>query len=260
MVLIFTSMVIAQEKKEEEEIIEDNSYFLEEAYNQEVRVVQHISSRLINKEGSTFLFTQEWPAFGVTHQLSYTIPYITPLSGVKAGVGDILLNYRYQLLEHDDFVACAPRFSLILPTGDDKNGFGMGTLGFQINVAASKRLSKCLVTHINAGTTFFPGVKYLDASNVEQKEAVKSYDVGASLIWLTQSCFNVMLEWLTNIYADRANEKGYSETYLSPGVRFALNFDKINLQVVPGLAVPFYFSQGQHNVQLFLYLSFEHAY
>ena len=60
------------------EAIEDNSFFIEEAYNQEARVVQHISTfsyvagAAPERDGS---FTQEWPIGGQAHQLSYTIPY-----------------------------------------------------------------------------------------------------------------------------------------------------------------------------------------
>src|SRR5262245_43995826 len=59
--------------------IQDNSFFIEEAYNQEPGVVQHILNVPINfMNGSreiTPSFTQEWPVFSQTHQFSYTIPY-----------------------------------------------------------------------------------------------------------------------------------------------------------------------------------------
>jgi len=59
--------------------IQDNSFFIEEAYNQEPGVVQHILNVPINFiDGSreiTPSFTQEWPLFSQTHQFSYTIPY-----------------------------------------------------------------------------------------------------------------------------------------------------------------------------------------
>src|ERR1051325_5092878 len=58
--------------------IEDNSFLIEEAYNQEPGVVQHIfNATYVNdpkNRGWTFSFTQEWPVFGQEHQLSYTIP------------------------------------------------------------------------------------------------------------------------------------------------------------------------------------------
>src|SRR4030095_14837612 len=76
--------------------IQDNSFFVEEAYNQEPGIVQHIINvpaffERGNNEFS-FIFTQEWPIFSQTHQFSYTIPYTFTES--ENGFDDIRLNYR----------------------------------------------------------------------------------------------------------------------------------------------------------------------
>jgi hypothetical protein len=59
--------------------IQDNSFFVEEAYNQEPGIVQHIINVpaffMHGNNEVSFVFTQEWPVFSQTHQLSYTIPY-----------------------------------------------------------------------------------------------------------------------------------------------------------------------------------------
>ena len=58
--------------------IEDNSYFIEEAYNQEDRVVQHINNgrfSLLSSHDFAYSFTQEWPVFSQKHQFSYTIGF-----------------------------------------------------------------------------------------------------------------------------------------------------------------------------------------
>src|SRR5688572_2315520 len=63
--------------------IMDNSFFVEEAYNQERGVVQHIFNGLYSHfdlPGSDadiyqLAFTQEWPVFSQAHQFSYTVPY-----------------------------------------------------------------------------------------------------------------------------------------------------------------------------------------
>src|SRR6266571_6660688 len=60
--------------KERELGIQDNSFLVEEAYNQEFGVVQHIQSfqRLWNREDWAYTFTQEWPVdASPKHQLSY---------------------------------------------------------------------------------------------------------------------------------------------------------------------------------------------
>ena len=82
--------------------IQDNCFLVEEAYNQNFGVVQHISSftRFWNSKEWNYTFTQEWPVPGnERHQVSYTLAALhtggLPRSGV--GIGDVFLNYRYQL-------------------------------------------------------------------------------------------------------------------------------------------------------------------
>ena len=56
-------------------LIQDNSFLLEEAYNQEAGVVQHISSftRFWDSKSWAYTFTQEWPIPSLPrHQLSFT--------------------------------------------------------------------------------------------------------------------------------------------------------------------------------------------
>ena len=85
---------------EEESPIQDNSFLLEEAYNQEYGVVQHISAfqRLWESKQWAYNFTQEWPVNPrPRHQLSYTLPFLSAGGALGSGIGDIVLNYRYQL-------------------------------------------------------------------------------------------------------------------------------------------------------------------
>src|SRR5215510_16116014 len=56
--------------------ITDNSFFVEEAFNQDRGIFQNIFSWARDGSGNwNASFTQEWPAPGVTHQLSYTVPF-----------------------------------------------------------------------------------------------------------------------------------------------------------------------------------------
>jgi hypothetical protein len=58
---VFTTFTSAQQFSE---AIEDNSFFIEEAYNQEYRVVQHIFNGIYfskPQKDFAFTFTQEWP-------------------------------------------------------------------------------------------------------------------------------------------------------------------------------------------------------
>ena len=145
--------------------LSDNSFLIEEAYNQEPGVVQHISLFAWERRTGSWLyaFTQEWPAWSHRHQLSYTIPLAfqadTP-SGGETGLGDVLLNYRYQLL--DARVALAPRVSALLPTGHWEWGAGAGTPGVQVAAPMSVRMARWLTFHLNSGLRVTPSARNAD--------------------------------------------------------------------------------------------------
>jgi len=147
LLLILTcNALLAQEENKTQFVkaIEDNSYFIEEAYNQEDGVVQHINNGYYTMSPSKdfmYSFTQEWPVKSQKHQFSYTIGYSWLNSNEVNGTPDFLVNYRYQLTGHDDFITLAPRFSVILPTGSEKKGLGNGVWGYQLNLPMSKRLT-----------------------------------------------------------------------------------------------------------------------
>lgn len=237
------------------EAIEDNSYFIEEAYNQEPRVVQHISNGVYTsgpEEAFAYTFTQEWPVFSQKHQFSYSIPAVFLMDTNESGFGDIYLNYRYQLLGPDAAVTMAPRLSLILPTGNEDLGLGSGATGFEFNLPASKRLSDPWIVHFNAGFKVFADV---------QDQTLSSFHAGGSVIWLTRPNFNLMLEYLWLAEAE-LSETGQvlrpAANILNPGFRYAANVG--SLQIVPGFAVPITFVNGETNAGVFLYLSFEHPF
>ena len=100
--------------------IQDNSFLIEEAYNQEAGVVQHINTLRRQGKDWFYTFTQEWPIASQTHQFSYTVPYswLKTDSGRESGFGDVQFNYRYQLsLETPALPAIAPRPLSSLPDG-----------------------------------------------------------------------------------------------------------------------------------------------
>jgi len=262
-----SSILNAQETavpKESEEAIEDNSFLIEEAYNQEERVVQHIQNAMYRTNPSKdlmYTFTQEWPLFKYKQQISYTIPYSFLDGNSVRGIGDILINYRYQLFYKESWVCVSPRLSLILPTGNFDRGLGYNVLGWQVNLPVSKRLSNSFVLHLNAGLTAYPKVKGETSTAGVVKKTLLFYNVGGSLIWLTSPNFNVMLECLDN-FNSAININGAigrtSEVILNPGVRGAINLGK--LQIVPGLSMPVFMNSRNTSVGMLFYLSFEHPY
>jgi len=248
-------------KEEKVEAIQDNSFLLEEAYNQEPGVIQHISTFTKYRQSKDWIytFTQEWPVPDETHQLSFTLPYQrmeASLDGRRA-VGDILLNYRYQLLGNGDAtVAVSPRFSLILPTGDEKQLRGNGALGYQVNMPISVVLSKSFVTHWNLGATYTPNAK----SALGDKADLSAWNIGQSFIWLAHPNANAMLEFAFSsgeVVAGPGLKERVNSFYINPGLRFAINFEN-GLQIVPGIAVPIGVGPNKGERAVFLYLSFEH--
>jgi hypothetical protein len=221
--------------------IADNSFLVEEAYNQEPGVVQHVSTFERPDGGASwdFGFTQEWPFRSMRHQVSYTVP-VLHADGAGTGLGDVLLNYRYQLAgDGETPLHVAPRLSVILPTGDEDDGRGTGSVGLQTNLPVSYVVSDALATHWNAGLTLEGGSEDLTAA------------LGASAIWRVHRSFNLMLESVW----DSAEE---DVVLLNPGVRWAFDFES-GLQIVPGIAYTFALGDGGGEA-FFLYLSFEHPF
>jgi hypothetical protein len=224
--------------------IADNSFLLEEAYNQEPGVVQHISAfrRSLKTGAWAYTFTQEWPVVVQRHQLSFTLP-VERIGGVGAtvtGIGDIALNYRYQLVGGDRAVAAAPRLSLLVPTGSETKGLGSGDFGVQVNLPVSVTLAPRFVTHWNTSWSATSGAD--------------EYGLGASVVWLTRPTFNVLIEavWSRAQGAEDA-------VVVNPGIRWAHNFAS-GLQIVPGIAFPIGVGTSRGETALFVYLSFEHRF
>lgn len=244
--------------------IQDNSFLIEEAYNQESGVVQHIQSFQRNWATGEWAhnFTQEWPVNAAPRtQLSYTIPVVragaSPLS--KAAIGDIALHYRYQLIGSGRAkIAMSPRFTVLLPTGDSALGHGAGGAGIQFNLPVSVVLTKRLVTHWNAGATFVPSAKGPSG----MKAAATGVNLGQSFVWLAKPRFNMILETVfgsaETVVAPNTTERTNS-LLLNPGVRWAYNF-KNGLQIVPGVSIPVGVGPSRGEVGVLFYLSFEHPF
>jgi hypothetical protein len=213
--------------------IEDNSFLVEEAYNQERGVVQHISTwqRSLTESAWDFAFTQEWPFGTQQHQLSYTVLVGNTRSGTE--FSGIALNYRYQLLPAKARIAIAPRVSGLVPGGRDH-------LGAQFAVPVSVRLGPALVAHWNGSVT-------------RTTRATTLYNASGSVVWLARSTFNVLSEVVWT------EEDGVGALLLNPGIRWAYNFAS-GLQIVPGVAFTYGVGPSRAVKGAFLYLSFEHPF
>jgi hypothetical protein len=255
--LLVTATVASTAGAEEAKKIQDNSFLIEEAYNQEAGVVQHALAFIYERRSREWeaSFTQEWPFRSQSHQLSYTIPLLRGGEPLATGIGDVALNYRYQAVLTDD-VAVAPRFSVIAPTGSYRKGRGSGGTGLELQLPVSIEVGEHFVTHWNAGVTHTPRRRASDGTRAKATD----YSAGASVIWLASSTFNLMLEAIT--MSDAVVDEGGGThrertTLLSPGFRYAIDHAS-GAQTVIGLAVPTRVGSGEHTRSLFLYFSFEH--
>ena len=230
---------------------------IEEAYNQEDGVVQHIQTFLLTEGGSwAYSFTQEWPVPTQKHQFSYTIPYLRVDDAEDpTGFGSVLFNYRYQAVLEGP-IAFSPRISLITPTGDHEEWLGSDAWGMQGNLPLSVELADRWVTHWNLGATFITDAKGLDGSRAD----ITGFNYGVGFIYMVNDNFNLMLELAGNTI-ETVGDGGRIETegffFINPGVRFAIDFES-GLQIVPGLSFPIGVGPSEGDFGVFCYLSFEH--
>lgn len=238
--------------------IEDNSFLIEEAYNQEPGVVQHVNTFRLNRDSFEYTFTQEFPLGSRRHQFSYTLPLFRasdPAGG--RGFGDIELNYRYQLVDRES-VAVAPRATLVLPTGKEEDELSKGGFGFEFNLPVSTKLGRYFVTHSNIGATFTPRAR----STTGERASTQDFFAGQSLVWLLHPKFNLLVEGL---YEDEEQVVGLNQTTrdhsftINPGARVAIDLPG-NFQIVPGVSVPVGLGPSRDERAVFFYLSFEHPF
>ncbi len=243
--------------------IKDNSFFIEEAYNQEPGVIQWIATVQHFADPVRYWglsLTQEFPLHGMRHQLSWTVPaedsYFQDFN-----IGRIALHYRAQVLDGGNGVAMSPRGSMLLPT-DEPGIVGTRAIEWQFNVPLSIELSSGTTVHLNAGITYSPG-NSVDSRLTEtlvKDEEFTSYFFGGSIVWLAHANANFLFEILHASNEDFGLEyipERVGETILNPGVRIAINpsFG----QFVPGIGVPIRMTEGETDIGIFGYLSFEHA-
>jgi hypothetical protein len=241
--------------------IMDNSFLIEEAYNQENGVIQHISvyTRATDGGAWAYSFTEEWPVASQRHQLSLSLAalQIDGDDGAEYGVGDVALNYRYQLAAGSR-LWFSPRLSLLVPSGDSSRGLGAGGWGLQANLPVSVRVARWLVSHTNAGYTAVRRAEDVTGASAD----TSALALGQGFVFLLGSRFNLMLEGVWSDYEVIAAEgavEGRRSAFVSPGLRFAFDFPS-GLQIVPGIAFPIGVGPSDGERSVLLYLSLEHPF
>jgi hypothetical protein len=262
---------------EKREHIRDNSFFVEEAYNQEPGVAQHIFNWVglwrygrVHSRESFFVYTMELPIHSQTHQFSFALPFETFFEEVnrgppeeQGGLGDIFLNYRYQLLTEETApVTMAPRFSLIVPTGDEGRGLGTGQAGFFVNLPVSKEMDP-FAFHFNIGFIVIPDAS-VDLGNGLSSPGrdLRGFNLGFSAIWLASYDLNFLVE-LVGFWDEELDERGFrdhtSQVILNPGLRYAV-YTEDALQWVLGISIPIGLSEDAPDYGVFGYMSVEHPF
>jgi hypothetical protein len=230
--------------------ITDNSFLVEEAFNQEPGIFQNILVvRRANIGAWETGFTQEWPLFTQRHQISYTVPFAS--SDGESGVGDAFVHYRVQIFDGSDArPAFSPRVSLILPTASD--GLGSHSFGWEFNLPFSKQVGDVYL-HWNAGMTQLP------SAEIEGQEYnLLTPRLAGSAIWRVQRMFNLMIEsvidWEEGV-VDGATERRATVTVV-PGFRTGWDVGD-DTQIVVGLGLPLTFREHGDSAGVLVYFSYE---
>ncbi len=243
--------------------IEDNSFLVEEAFNQEAGVVQTIFGGLFSRQSGWALnFTQEWPAPSIRHQLSVSIPVngLTLADGERGpdGLGDIALNYRYQLMEEGPGKpAIAPRLTGLTPTGNQGRGLGVGAWGWQMNLPVSKQHHD-FYFHGNVGMTWYPRVRTDSDGTPAPDVTLISPTIAGSTIYRLRPMLNLMLESFVT-WQEAPTGPGrtgrLAVSVVAPGVRGGWNHGES--QFILGAALPVTWADGAAHLGLFTYFSYE---
>lgn len=233
--------------------LEDNSFLVEEAYNQPAREVQHVFTTEVLHGAQVVGFGQEWPLGGLRHQLSYGV---AALNDLEFTFGDAEVSYRYQALGmQGGSVFMAPRVGALIPLGDAGQMEGNGGWGAELQIPVSWEVSKFLSLHGNVGATWRPDAEGVDGSTA----ATLDRAVGVSAVVFVASRFNLMAEsvWERGEVVVGGEASGDTQQKVALGAR--AGFDLSNgLQIVPGVAwMP---AVGDAPTRSFFYLSFEHGF
>ena len=263
-------------EKEGPKHIRDNGFFIEEAFNQEPGDVQHIFNWInfwdhtsqTRTRNFAWTYSMELPLGTQDHQFSFMTTFLTgyekPVNRdatVRGDVGDTFLNYRYQLLADDEFLWCAPRFTVILPTGDKRNGTGTGEVGYQFNLPIS-HYGEDFDYHFNAGVTYEPGVSSILDNGIESPRwDLRLYNVGVAAYWKPKTNLHFFVELA--LYNENIKDDGgrghQTQVLANPGFRYAI-FQQDEIEWVVGCSVPIGLTRESPNVGVFVYMSVEHAF
>jgi hypothetical protein len=250
---ILALLLVVSSSRLSAQALEDNSFIVEEAYNQPARVVQHVLTAAAADGTTGLAFGQEWPVGSQKHQLSWTL---VGVNDDALDLGDAFINYRYQLLgAGGGELLVAPRISALIPLGDADRRAGNGGYGFQAALPVSWELSQRFTVHGNLGATWRPKAEDLTGTDAATLDGY----AGASAVFFVTPMINLLAEsvWRhgRRIRGDGRSEGVPSHT-VALGARAGIDVGKV--QLVPGAAwLP---AIDDVPAGVFFYLSVEHGF
>jgi hypothetical protein len=207
-------------------VIEDNSFLIEEAYNQDSGVYQFIQMYQATKQDD-YEFSSEMPLTDRVHQLSLDLSMRRSDKNVQE-LNETKLNYRWQPINRE-IILVADRLGLVAPVGQ-------GSYGIENVLASTWKINEIWVNHWNIGYRLHP-----------DKNA---FLLAGSMIYLLSDKFNVLFE--TMLKKDEV-----TTLQINPGIRFDIGDQFEETQIIPGISLPIQILNGQQAAGILLYLSFE---
>lgn len=239
--------------------IADNSFLVEEAYNQESGVYQFVQQYQTTAANRIYdySFTGELPITHLKHQFSFEVPYSRSGIGGKTGLGDVILSYRWQPYNHNGKME-AHRFGLILPTGGVEEEHGNGVTGVDYVFASTSPLGENFQFHWNLGGSYIPEAKL---AGKQERENLMALSFASGLVYHWHERLDLLVEFLT-IASDSFNYLRKSEDFtydfiLNQGVRSATLLDWKNAEIVGGLSFPVRYAEDHLSSAVLVYLSVE---
>ncbi len=241
--------------------ISDNSFLIEEAYNQERGVVQHIV--LLDKDWHTkdlgLSFAQEWPLGGQMWQGAYAVSADWEFKEVWLD-----LQLRYQLWSRDG-LAVAPSIAFSTSTAIKEANSQIDNK-FRVGIPISSELSQRLAFHLNGSIESYgytqSGVSGAFPSQLGMSYSAYVPELGGSLVYQIKPTLDILVECIYSktikIFTEDITETTV-EAVISPGFRHAWNFSS-GAQMVGGFGLPIGLTDDVPDVSGLFYLSFEHSF
>lgn len=261
------SEATAAEKKGLEDIkyrlLQGNGFLVTEAYLSGDDVISHTLTVERDRNGNwNQTFSETIPLRSNKHQLAISLPasqFKTENNSKVRGVGDVEVEYRYQLLGGDvSRVSAAPGVTAILPTGDYRRELGAGDFGVKFSLPVSIVISRRFMAHSNVGITLTPRARNSEGN----RAATSNFQFGQSFVWLAHPKFNPLVEFVWGRNKEVIGHKltkTTNETFISPGFRWGHTF-KNGLTIVPGIAFPIGVGASRGEKGVLFYLNFEHPF